>query len=228
MDDTIDLMLALLLLPLAIAMFGCLLLGVTAPKRDDGVWMYPLGSESWVSPRVRLTGIIALHFLFLLSGFSSLDSYSRSGLGNDSAWVEWGIPVTNALVYLAIGRLGIRNSWEYLSSPTRAASRKRLLVELLFLGTHFMFLVLGVCFSAVRISQALGVESDAYHDKQVSQYPSDWSDTEASERMEREHERERRVANAFCPKQQCANQEWYLYCSRFLPEDAPRIVCPTP
>ncbi len=67
MDDTVgELALATLVVPFAVAFLAGLVLLVTAPKNDQGVWMRPLGSESWVSPNVRLTGILSLYFVMCL------------------------------------------------------------------------------------------------------------------------------------------------------------------
>ena len=221
MDDTTTL---LWVVPLSCAMLGYMAMGMIVPERDDGVWMQPLGSRNWVSPPVRLTGLLVLHLMFIVSGVDALDRYSRSDLRNDGIWVAWVLPVFNALFYLIIGRMGLKSSLEYMRKPDRGASRKRLLAESLFLGTYFMILVLGICFGALRISQVLGEESSAPNTHQVCQHTTERADGMAE--IQKERDRHRQWAIAMCPKQQCASEEWYDYCSEFfLPEGAPPLVC---
>ena len=211
MDDTVgELALATLVVPFAVAFLAGLVLLVTAPKNDQGVWMRPLGSESWVSPNVRLTGILSLYFVMFFSGYDLLD-------GGEVATTAL---VSNALAYLGVGSVGIRRNWEYLSSTTRADSRKRLLVELAFFGMHFMFLVLGLSLSTARVSQMVGSECPAHDPEHAPQPPVSWHDSLGSQR------RQQMFEACSSQKQWCASPEWYVFCTELLPVDAPGLPCP--
>ena len=213
MDDTVgELALAAFVLPLAVALLAGLVLVVTAPKDDEGIWMRPLGSQSWVSPNVRLISIFALYILMLVSGYGLLDD-------NGVATHDVGL-VSNALAFLGVGSVGIRRNWAYLNSTARADSSKRLLVELAFFGMHFMFLVVGVSLSTARISQMVVSECPAQDAEHARQPPVSWPDSLGTERRPQLFEA--------CSSQQqwCASPEWYVFCTALLPKDAPGLPCP--
>lgn len=101
MDETVwGLALAAFVLPLAVALLAGLVLLVAAPEDDEGVWMRPLGSQSWVSPNLRLTCILSLYILMLLGGYDLLDAEGVATTGL----------VSNALAFLGVGSVGIRRS----------------------------------------------------------------------------------------------------------------------
>lgn len=211
--------LLLMLLPFAFVWVVGWVLLVTAPKSDEGVWMQPLGSRSWVSPNVRLGGIFLLYALLMVAGFQAIDDLQGPEEMNEAVKDNL---VSYALIFLGIGTVGIRRNWVYLNGASRSESRKRLSLESAFFLMHCYFLVVGATLSTARIAQVVGCDCAAQPAEHVHapEVPISWHEGRGSTRWKQV------LAACSSPEQWCATPDWFVFCTESLPEGAPGLPCP--